>query len=66
LRRAESFIITVDSLYSKLQREDLLEGVISKEAINKIEKLKIEHKNTLHQFRDSFEGFMQKEKKIKA
>lgn len=66
LRKAENYIITVDSLYSKALKEDLLEGVVNEDIVRKIEKFKLEHKHALLQFRDGYDILMQNEKKIKA
>ncbi len=65
LRRAEAFIITVDAIFSKAYRDELLEGIVSENVVSKIERLKVEHKTALVAFRNEFDVHMQNDRKIK-
>ena len=51
--------------YIQNQIEDLLEGVVNEEALEKLEKKKVDHKGVLSIFRDEFDEIYKKEKHLK-
>lgn len=44
MRKAENLIISIDQVYNKGHKEDLIEGILTEDALKKIERKKTEHK----------------------
>jgi hypothetical protein len=55
MKDAENLIITLDSIFTKSKKDDLLEGIINENQISKLDSLKTNHKQALIHFKKGFE-----------
>ena len=66
MKDSENFIITLDSIFTRSLRDELLEGIVTDQQIKKLEKGKANHKAALVHFKKGFETLLINEQKLQT
>ncbi|EAR82549.1 kelch motif protein (macronuclear) [Tetrahymena thermophila SB210] len=64
-KKAESFVVTLDTIYTRGQKDNLFQGLVGNDVLEKIEKQREEHKNQMQDFKQDFEIGISREERIK-